>query len=230
MIVKRTFDASLLEAIGNADIVRPLIGGEGAVRLGDVVADVRNYALVTERGGFLLQSRGCGAYEVHTLFWPAKSADDAAHTMQAALDAMWWMFCNTDCVRLVTKVPLHNVRARGLAERAGMTAVCTVDAGPAFDVVGVFDVLAIDLTGWAMSGACESAGLGGDDAPECWRRATGALLSMVIAGQRDKAIDWFNVWAASAGLPAAVVVADAPLVLSVAGQRLQFVCGSVEAI
>lgn len=226
--MKRTFDAAPFEAIGNADYVRPLLGGEGALDLGAFMRDARNVALAIDRGGFLFQSLGCGAYEVHTLFWPAKSADDAAQTMQAARDAMAWMFCHTDCVQLVTKVPLHNSRARGLAERAGMAKICSVDAGPAFDLVGAFDVLSIDVTGWAM--VHDSEGLGGQDAPQCWKRATGALLAMLMAGQRDKALNWFNVWALSAGLPTAMVDADAPLVLSIAGQRLQFLCGSVEVV
>jgi len=230
MIVRRTFDAAPFEAIGNAADVRPLLGGEGVLDLRSFMHNARNVALATERGGFLFSSLGCGAYEVHTLFWPAKSADEAAHTLQAARDAMWWMFCNTDCVRIVTKVPHFNERARGLAERAGMASICTVTAGPAFGVVGAFDLLAVDLQSWALSDACEAMGIGGDDAPVCWKRATGALLSMLMAGQRNKALDWFNVWALAAGLPTAMVDADAPLVLSVAGQRLQFACGSVEIV
>jgi hypothetical protein len=195
------------------------------------MADRRNVALATARGGFLLANLGCGAYEIHTLFWPAQTKADALETEAAAADAQLWMFCNTDCTRLLTKAPHSNRRARALAMRMGLAPLCTVDAGPAVEMVGPFDLLTLDLQRWALGATgLEDCGLGREGAPLAWRRATGALFAMLLAGQREKALDWFNVWAMAAGFPAAFVEGDGPLVLSVAGQRLQFAGGMMEAL
>lgn len=67
-----------------------------------------------EDGGFFFHNLGDGVYEVHTLFFP--SVKDAFACCQAVAH---FMFCATDCTRIVTKVPADNVPAWRLTEKMG---------------------------------------------------------------------------------------------------------------
>lgn len=63
-------------------------------------------------GGFFFHRLGDGVYEVHTLFLPG-----SRHAFQSCQAAAHFMFCATDCLRIVTKVPADNVAAWRLTEK-----------------------------------------------------------------------------------------------------------------
>ncbi len=67
-----------------------------------------------ETGGFFFHRLGEGIYEVHTLFLPG--ADNALQCCEAAAH---FMFCATECTRIITKVPEDNVPAWKLTEKMG---------------------------------------------------------------------------------------------------------------
>ena len=70
-----------------------------------------------ETGGFFFHRLGDGVYEVHTLFLPGTK-----NALQCCQAAAHFMFCGTDCTRIVTKVPEDNVPAWKLTEKMGFRA------------------------------------------------------------------------------------------------------------
>lgn len=67
-----------------------------------------------ETGGFFFHRLGDGVYEVHTLFLPGTT--EAFRACQASAH---YMFCGTECTKIVTKVPEDNIRAWKLTEKMG---------------------------------------------------------------------------------------------------------------
>lgn len=67
-------------------------------------------------GGFLLIPKGPGTYEIHTLFLPVVK-DPVACGNEAAE----YVFCLTDCTRVVTQVPADNIAADRLTRKMGFT-------------------------------------------------------------------------------------------------------------
>ena len=70
-----------------------------------------------ETGGFFFHRLGDGVYEVHTLFFPGTT--EAFRACQAVAH---YMFCGTECTKIVTKVPEDNVPAWKLTEKMGFRA------------------------------------------------------------------------------------------------------------
>lgn len=75
----------------------------------------RSVGIEFDTGGFVFYRLDDGVYEAHTLFLP-RSRDVVAKTKEAVR----YLFCGTDCMRIVTKVAADNPPAMRLAERAGM--------------------------------------------------------------------------------------------------------------
>lgn len=89
--------------------------GVDELSLSAVFAD--GIALEFDTGGFFFHRLGDGVYEVHTLFLPGtKNALDCCKA------AAHFMFCATDCTRIVTKVPEDNIPAWKLTEKMGFRA------------------------------------------------------------------------------------------------------------
>lgn len=71
-----------------------------------------------DEGGWLVQRVGLLDYEVHTLFVPGENKA-RIHLR----DALTFMFCNTACERLVTKIPSDLRAASKLADIAGFSEI-----------------------------------------------------------------------------------------------------------
>ncbi len=69
-----------------------------------------------ETGGFFFHRLGDGIYEVHTLFLPGSTGAFAACRAVAH-----YMFCATECTKIVTKVPEDNIPAWKLTEKMKFT-------------------------------------------------------------------------------------------------------------
>jgi hypothetical protein len=182
-MLKRTFDPDFLNAVANDAAVRPWLLGDGVIDLGPLLADERNVALVNDAGGFVLTANGLGDYEVHTMFMPG--ADDVAG---AARECAAWVFSNTDAMRIVTKCPRDNLRARKLAEATGLRVVFEMPA---------WACLALDIDAWAMS-------LADDPADAAW-----AAVEMIAAHNPVKARAWLARWTALAGSMPVPVLSEA---------------------
>lgn len=67
-----------------------------------------------EGGGFFFHRLGDGVMEVHTMFLPGSHG--VADACRAAAE---YLFCGTECLKIVTKVPADNVPATRLTEKVG---------------------------------------------------------------------------------------------------------------
>ena len=242
-LVRRTADATAFNVIANHPMVRPWIGGDGAADLTAVVAEPSNIALLGEAGGFVCMNHGAGRYEVHSLFDPSRSGQAAIHAMR---DAMAYMFTSTPCVELLTKVPVDNLAAKGLARLAGFT--------PQFESLSAWNAESQKLTAfyslpvekWALLSR-ESKRMGAwfhamldtirtdeqhtahpDDAVH--DAMVGATIGMLQAGLVWKAVTYYNRWALWTGYETLVVESECPLVVSFDQLRIEIMQSHVEVL
>lgn len=211
----RTFDATLLNRIANQPDVRQWLLGKGPLDFTEIVGDPANVALVAAGGGFVGVNFGGGDYEVHSIF--ERGAKTAPLTM---LDGLEYMFLQTDCLRLTTKVPAANAHAMRLAEAGGFTTLfhnSVLDCACmelTIDRWVVANALLNDVGEWFHDNI-EDSGL---DLPEhpydpTHDRAVGASVEMIRAGNLAKAVWFYNRWAAHAGYPGISALSTNPPIL-----------------
>jgi hypothetical protein len=227
-LLSRTQDASFLNEVANDDAVRPWLGGEGALDLAGTVGNPANVALVNSHGGFVFICHEATSYELHTLFRPEGRG---AGVLPAAEEAFRWLFVNTDCLEILTKVPAGNRAADLLARRAGFVPIFTRDAAwPDGSAVTYF---ALTVDAWrARDSALAPAGhdfhtlietakaAAGSALPthpddEAHDRAAGAAVLMTLAGNPEKAVWLYNRWARFAGYQTIEIVSASPVVIDV---------------
>jgi hypothetical protein len=113
-MIKRTYNAEFINSVINHPSV---IKGTEFKELADVSAiasDLRNHVLVNEFGGFLVIKKMEGIYECHTQFLPEGRGQLAVEAVQ---EAMRYMFLETDCIRIITKVNVNNKAVRLFASQ-----------------------------------------------------------------------------------------------------------------
>lgn len=208
--VDRTMDARHLNEIANHPSVRPYLGGDGPVDLSVTVDNPEHVAFQTEHGGFVCIALGAGRYDVHSMFLPEGRGEETASAQREAVE---YMFSATDCTELRTTVPDANRAALGLARMAHFERRFdgTIPWFSETRVSASFLGLSIDR--WAMTSTTlpllgawfhdtltrvkQAAGsllpVHPDDAVH--DRIAGAALLMVRAGNVEKGVRFFNVFA-----------------------------------
>lgn len=231
--ITRTMDATLLNRVANDPAVRPFLGGDGPIDVAPLLANPANLAGVSEHGGFVCIAQGPRRYEVHSLFLPERPRGETVRAMRAAVN---YFFAFTDGWELVTKVPVSNLAAIGLARLAGFEALfnARIQWSAADRCELVFLSLSIDR--WALH-AAETLTLGGwlheqfeqakaahasrlpahSDDDDAHDRMAGAAVLMVQAGQPQKAVEFYNRWAKFAGYPGVRLLRESPTVLDLEG-------------
>jgi hypothetical protein len=118
-LIRRSYDAAEINAVLNHPSVLPwvIVPGLTTLDMTPVVADRRNVLLMAEHGGLIFEHQLDGIFEVHAQFLPEGRG---RHAVQAATEAVSWMFANTECQKVVTRVPDGNVAASALARRVGL--------------------------------------------------------------------------------------------------------------
>lgn len=242
-MLRRTLDPAVFDRVANHPDVRPWLGGSGELSFAATLSDPANIALCCDAGGWLLTRHESGVYEAHSLFLPG-TADVPA----MAMAGFEYLFTATDCVEVVSKVPLANRPALGLANAVGLREKFRrPDAWPTPDG-GACDVSyrALTLEGWSQRaagleahgewfhGQLEAAkAAAGSELPThphdpAHERAVGASVLMFRAGNVRKAVWAYNRWARLAGyrtiellseLPAVVDVRDA--IIEVRGESME---------
>lgn len=122
-MIERTHDATFLNQVINHPEVRPWMGepDAGELDLGPLLTSGYAFGIVEpECGGFVVIYQGGEDYEIHTMFLPEKRGPIA---MNAAREAVDYIFDITDCERLYTQLPNGNGPAKFLAIRMGMVRV-----------------------------------------------------------------------------------------------------------
>lgn len=231
--VRRSFDAGEANRIVNDPSVLPTIGIADSLDLSEIISNPANVLMMAEGGAILFMRDEPGIYEVHTSF--LKNCR-GSHAIEASLNAYRFMFCSTDCMTILTRIPAFN-RPASLAARA-------VGFIPLFERKGVWpnrdgsvsDVRFYELNyaSWLKKAKSELVRSGQafhhrleqemarhgvtekqhpDD--ECHDHYVGACVEMVYAGQPEKAVALYNRWARFSGYGQIALVARSPMVIDI---------------
>jgi len=229
---ERSFDVEHFERVANDPSVRPFIGGDGDVVLKDIVTDPQNFCFKTANGAFLLWALGAGRYDVHSLFLPDGRGLEAS---QAMWEVAAYMFTHTDCLEGRTTVPEGNAAAGALAMRGGFERRFKLERMPwRNDGTTVkANFLSLTLEKWALTD--NGNHVAGDWFHEALERAkvdagsqqpvhadepvhdymAGAAIRMILGGQVDKAINFYNAWAMTAHYATIRLLSKKPVVIDV---------------
>ncbi len=218
----RTFDATILNNAANHPEVRPWLGGEGPVNLTASLLDPNTYAFVNQWGGFIGHRAFDTVYECHTMFVPQKPG--IKPIIELMKYAEQFMFTNTDCERLITKVSMKHSGQHWLAKHGGFVEQSQRE--------GIsYQLLPLDR--WAQ--ACSTTRDEGErfhGQLEQAKRANGstlpvhpedpahdamvgAALLMAKAGNAVKGVNTYNRWAVVAGYVPILLLKEQPPVVDI---------------
>lgn len=237
--VTRIFDASILNEVCNHPKVRPWLGGdlEQPLDLTHIVNSPNNIVLCHDGFYAIYIQVQPGLYEVHTQASAVKPPQDTVASAQATLR---WMFTQTNCIEVLTRVPDGNARARRLTASTGFKFDFRVTRG--WQVSGNIeecDILSLPLAGWIATDptlvesgeefhrqvdeACKAAGVTRSEHPDDANhdRWAGAAFEMVKGGQVGKAVLSYNRWAAMGGYMPIAPVSLNPLIIHIGDMALR---------
>jgi hypothetical protein len=117
-MIEPTTDAARVNAVLNHPDVRPWIAdlGEGEIDTAPLLDKSGTLCLMGEHGLFFLFKYDIGIWEVHTAIRPSGRG---AWAREFAERGARHMFCTTDCVELLTRVPEGHIAAKALTETMG---------------------------------------------------------------------------------------------------------------
>lgn len=229
--LRRTFDGSFLNDVSNHPDVRPGLGGSGDVDWRPFARNIDNVLLVNEHGGWVLHKLAPGLYEAHSQFLPAGRGPQLGPLMR---EGFRYLFCETDCVEVVTKAPADNPGAIGLCRAAGFQHVFTreqawpQEGGPTSisyqrlsfdrwkaldDVIASVGAMFHDKLETAKQEAGSPLPVHGHD--ESHDRAVGAAVLMALHGNPQKAIALYNRWAVFVGYAPISLRSEHPVMIDV---------------
>lgn len=233
-MIRRTMDATLLNAVMNDPSVRPhVVADDGLVDVASLVEDPNNYALVTEFGGFLLIRHEPGVYEVHTQFLPEGRGK---YAVQAMREGFRYMFIHTDCLEIITKVCEDNPAADSFAKLAGFRQRFARDNAWNGKSMS-YRVITIDE--WTTRDpATKKAGKAFHDRLEKEKIRKGSVLPvhdedtahdqyvgasfLMMREQPVKAVWFYNKWARFSGYATIDLLSDKPVVVDVRDAIIEF--------
>lgn len=245
-MIARTLDATFLNRVANDPAVRPMLGGAGPLDLTEIVGDPGNITLVSEHGGFILHRHEPGIYESHSLFLP----NCGQEPVEAAREGFRYLFIETECLEVVTRVPLINKAALGLARGVGFQPKFERDAAWTCEdgTLTRVSYQGLTLERWMLrDGACKAAGEAFHDQLETAKQAAGSALDphpedsahhhaagaamlMCLHGQAAKGVACYNRWARLAGYAPVTLLSEAPVVVDVIDAVVHARAGRMEVL
>ena len=227
--MRRTIESEAMNRIANFPETRPWLGGTHPLDLTSTLADLNNFAFITddEQGGYIYHKTGAGLYSVHTISVPTKSVRQMFDARSASLREM---FTKSDAVQIDTMIPDGNRAAGVWAAHAGFREV--FKRQKAFNLMGeMVDVTYCSLSylDWAIrdkgckyDGSMFKAAVHDETEDLLHDAMIGATLECCLQGNADKGISLFNRYAAHAGHVPIRVVTVHPLVLDISTHVLQY--------
>ena len=222
-------DANKLNAIVNHPDVYPWVRGfqTGELDISPVIAQDGTVCLLGEYGGLLFHRLQPGLYEIHT---QVLSEGRGAWAVRCAQACLHWLFTRTDAVEVLTRCPEGNDAARGLARTCHLSLQFTNPMGWIMDGKPVpADIFGLTVQAWMktapglvdrgqwfhrmLEAEFRRHGAADQSHPDDVNhdRYVGAACEMVLGGQPDKAVVFYNRFAAMAGYqPIEMVSADPP--------------------
>lgn len=224
MLLELQTDAGLMNGVINHPGVRPDVAdmGEGVLDLSATIADPRTVCLAGDHGGFLCFKYDAGIFEVHSAVIPSGRGKWAK---EAAEEFVQFMFCQTDCIEILTRIPEGNVAAMALARSVGFRPQFVTPAECLFRGEKVSCAIwVLTLQEWSVR-ATDLSTLGqrfhqwmnqvfsgtphGHD--EDHDRIVGISLEMVRYGQVLKGVAFYNRWAIAARHAKVNIVSSSPV-------------------
>src|SRR3990167_10259149 len=231
--IERHVNPHFINRVANHPAIYPWVKGyaQGQLDLAPILADPRHYALMGEFGGVLFVNHQPGLYEAHTQIMPEGRGAWALATVRACLH---WIFTRTDCVEVMTRVPKGNLGARALAKAIGGRFEFTNPRGWVMNGDPIpADIFALKIQDWMrdapglvergqwfhdrLEAEYERHGVTipqhDDDAVH--DRYVGAACEMALGGQPDKAVIFYNRWAALADYAPVTLMGRDPVVFDI---------------
>lgn len=117
-MIRRTFDAEVVNAIANHPSVLPwvTVPGMDTVDVAPLLSDPANVAVMTETGGFVFNILAPGEYEAHSLFLPEGRG---RHAMESAREALHYMFSVIGGETVWARCPVNNRAVMAFTRRLG---------------------------------------------------------------------------------------------------------------
>lgn len=232
--VARTMDARHYNSVANHPTVRAWLGGDGAsdapIVLDSVLENPANVALATGHGGFIAVALGSGRYDVHSMFLPEGRGREAT---DAQRDAVAYMFSATDATELRTTVPTTNQAAGLFARRAGFELLFTSRVPWTGGTKLEAECRALSLDRWALRAqrtreagewfhaaltaakAAAGSALESHDVDAVHDAMVGAVVLLLQAGNVEKAVRFYNVYAQVAHYAPIELLRARPVILDV---------------
>jgi len=227
MRIATTNDRALIENIVTHPDVLPFVSDDRASPFDATpYLSAPHIALIVEGGCFLGLWHGYGRVECHTNFLPSARGKNAIREARQAID---FMFLQTNCLNLVTRVPQNNpgadwfVRVMGFRLRFERAAAWMKN-GVYFPV----KYYELDINDWIAQGHCVQAGRAfhqklhellpdkpahaDDFIHDCY---VGATAEMIRHGKLDKAVLIYNWWARFAGYGEISIISTNPLKINI---------------
>lgn len=224
----RNFNWKFLESIANRPDIRPNLGGEGPVPLEAMVMNPSNYCFTCPIGGFILVRVFDKVYEAHSLFIPErKGANDIVQLMRLV---QAYMFTNTDCDLIMTKIPRGN---KGAANIALVGRFKSIGWDEQWNAGHGAEVMHFPLDTWARvcystleagrnfhsilerEKAKASLDVSSHPEDELHNRMVGATVLMAQAGNVVKAVNFYNEWAVQFGYGPLSLISEQPVVVNI---------------
>lgn len=232
-MIYRCFEAGKYNDIVNNPLVHKWVAmpGQDTLDHTELLSDHNNVVLLMENnnhGGLLFHQLAPGLWEVHTNFYPgaAKTIDIQSVICECAD----WMFYNTNCTEIVTKVPENNTLAKKLAE-GFMSFIFARDSAWTYysGEVDKVNYYRLTIDSWVSRNSSGLMDLGeefhkeletqlghldheDDKTHDLW---VGACVRMIEGGQALKGVILYNRWAVVAGYEQISIVSQSPLILDI---------------
>ena len=229
----RVYDATKINEVVNDPSVYPWVHGPvvGEMDLTPIIDNRHNICLMGEHGGFLYLALLPGLYEIHSQVLPSGRGQWAA---SAAMESLEYMFTRTDAVELLTRVPHGNIGAKALARKSGLRFMFSRPKSWVMDHGLVdSDIYSITIQDWVNSapGMVEKGQWFHRRLEEEYRnmgsqhhvhdedfnhdRHVGVAVSMILGGQANKGMVFYNRWARMAGYHPISVVSENPTIVDI---------------
>lgn len=142
MRLERTQDAELIRGVVTHDSIWPHVSEDCASReawepiIHDMVYELAIYDDAGFGGCFILIPESSICWQVHTCILPSHRGEKARQATRLCAE---WMFSNTECQHIITKVPSYNRPAYKLAIDTGLKPIGLIECawaknGEFFDV------------------------------------------------------------------------------------------------
>lgn len=236
-MISQSHNAEKFNQVINHESVRSLVSETpDTLDASNVVSDTRNVLLEAPSGFFLFHWHEPGTYEVHTQFLPEGRGKNA---FLAAQEAAHFMFTKTDCVEILTKVPVENVAAKQLTTAMGFTQLFTGSKWKGKPVeffrLGIEEWMAtaprlVERGEWFHHELSRQGAEADHEDDSVHDRYVGAAVEMILAGQAGKGVVYYNRWARFYGYETIACVSETPLVIDIRTAKLAVGNGSFEVI